>query len=112
MRKSRESGAVKKTSDWRVWANASLSLPNGWSIEAEANYRSKVETFFMVFKQYCTLNAKIPKKFKRIDIYLQGRDLLDNETLTQYLSEDGTSSWIEITRQNRRIVTLGVQWRF
>jgi hypothetical protein len=47
-----------------------------------------------------------------MDIYLQGRDLLDNETLTQYLSEDGTSSWIEITRQNRRIVTLGVQWRF
>ncbi len=112
MRKSRESGAVKKTSDWRVWANASLSLPNGWSIEAEANYRSKVETFFMVFKQYCTLNAKIQKKFKRMDIYLQGRDLLDNETLTQYLSEDGTSSWIETTRQNRRIVTLGVQWRF
>jgi len=112
VRKARESGVVKQTSDWRLWADVTLNLPKGWSIRADANYRSKVATFFTIFSKYCALNAKIQKNYKRVSIYLQGRDLLDNQVITQYQSEDGLNGWIELTRNNRRMVVLGVLWNF
>ena len=112
VRKAREGGAIKKTADWRIWADATLTFNKGWSIRADANYRSDVRTFFTLFKQYCNLNVRIQKNFKRMDIFLQGRDLLDFHTVTEYSSEDGLSAWAETARQNRRIVILGLQWRF
>ena len=112
LRQGRETGTVKRTTDWRLWADAALTLPKGWTINANVNYRSNVETFFTIFSQYCALGAKISKSFKRVDIFLEGRDLLDNETSAEFISADETSGWIEVSRLNRRLVLLGLQWRF
>ena len=111
-RQHRETGKVKTSTDWRAWADATLTLPKGWSFQAEMNYRSDVATFFTLFKQYCTLNARIQKQFKKVNVYLQGRDLLDNQTETEYQSADMNEFWVESTRNNRRLVVLGAQWKF
>ena len=52
------------------------------------------------------------KQFKRVKVYLQGLDLLDNEITTEYYSEDGNYAWIELSRLNRRRIVLGMQWNF
>ena len=111
-RKNRESGQFKRSFDWRVWADATLSLPKDWKISADMNYRSNVATFFTIFKQYCALNVKVEKKIGKVTLSLNGRDLLDNETEKSYLSADQTEMGAEVTRLNRRVVILGVNWNF
>lgn len=111
-RQARESGAIKRSFDWRAWGDATVILPRGWSLSVDTNYKSNVATFFTMFSQYCTLNTRVQKSFKRVNVYLQGRDLLDNEIRTEFISEDETNGWVEIGRLNRRMVILGVQWRW
>ncbi len=111
-RQHRETNQVKTSTDWRAWADASLTLPKGWTVRADLNYRSDVATFFTLFKQYCTLNAHIQKRFKKVNVYLQGQDLLDNESTKEYISADQNEAWTETTRYNRRLVILGAQWNF
>ena len=111
-RQHRETGQVKTSTDWRAWLDAALTLPKGWTLQADLNYRSDVATFFTLFKQYCTLNARIQKRFKKVNVYLQGRDLLDNESVKEYISADQNEAWSENTRYNRRLVNLGAQWNF
>ena len=52
------------------------------------------------------------KKIGKVTLSLSGRDLLDNETEKSYLSADQTEMWAEVTRLNRRVVILGVNWNF
>lgn len=111
-RQARESGAIKRSFDWRAWGDATVVLPRGWSLSVDAHYKSNVATFFTMFGQYCALNAQVQKRFKRVNVYLQGRDLLDNQIRTEFISEDETNGWVEISRLNRRMVILGVQWRW
>lgn len=111
-RTSSETGETRLSTDWKAWADASLSLPHGWTMGANVNYRSDVATFFTIFKQYCTLNARIQKRFGKVIVFIQGRDLLDNKIEREYTSADFNEMWVETTRNNRRIVMLGMQWGF
>lgn len=111
-RTAREGGTVKRTVDWKTWADVTVRLNKGWSLNTDVKYQSDVATFFTLFKQYCALNACIQKDFKRLSLYLKGRDLLDTEVEREFESEDGNEYWIERSRLNRRMIILGFKWNF
>lgn len=109
---SKLSNERKKSEDWSAWLNASLALPRDWSISADVKYQSAVATFFTLFKQYCTFNARVQKRLGQITLYLQGNDLLDNGITREFTSADQSEVWLEFVRLNRRLVILGFQWNF
>ena len=111
-RTAKDSDKVKNSFDWKLTADATAFLGKGWSIGVDAKYQSKVATFFTIFKQYCELNARIQKDFKKFTLYLQGRDLLDQSRETSFESEELQEFWVEQVRSNRRIFVLGAKWKF
>ena len=111
-RTAMDSGKVKNSFDWRLNTDVTAFLGKGWSIGADARYQSKVATFFTIFKQYCELNVRIQKDFKKFTLYLQGKDLLDQTRETSFESEELQEFWIEQVRSNRRIYVLGAKWKF
>jgi len=111
-RRAMDSDKVKNSFDWRLNADVTAFLGKGWSVGADARYQSKVATFFTIFKEYCELNVRIQKDFKKFTLYLQGRDLLDQPRQTSFESEELQEFWIEEVRSNRRIFVLGAKWKF
>ena len=111
-RTATNSDKVKDSFDWKLNADVTANLGKGWSIGADAKYQSKVATFFTIFKQYCELNARIQKDFKKFTLYLQARDLLDQPRETSFESEELQEFWIEEVRSNRRIFIIGARWKF
>ena len=111
-RTAMDSGKVKDSFDWRLNTDVTAFLGKGWSIGADARYQSKVATFFTIFKQYCELNVRIQKDFKKFTLYLQGKDLLDQTRETSFESEELQEFWVEQVRSNRRIYVLGAKWKF
>ena len=111
-RRAMDSDKVKNSFDWRLNADVTAFLGKGWSVGADARYQSKVATFFTIFKEYCELNFRIQKDFKKFTLYLQVRDLLDQPRQTSFESEELQEFWIEEVRSNRRIFVLGAKWKF
>jgi hypothetical protein len=111
-RKAKIDGAIKDSYYWLLMGDISANLGKGWSMGADAHYRSNVATFFTLFKEYCELNVHVRKDFKRFSVFLEGRDLLDQERETTFISEETQEFWIEEVRGNRRIIILGVKWNF
>lgn len=111
-RTAKDSDKVKNSFDWKLTSDVTAFLGKGWSVGADAKYQSKVATFFTIFKQYCELNVRIQKDFKKFTLYLQGRDLLDETRETSFESEELQEFWVEQVRSNRRIFVLGAKWKF
>ena len=111
-RVAKHSGEIKDSYNWRLNADISARLGKGWSMGMDARYQSKVATFFTIFKEYCELNARIQKDFRRVSLYLEGRDLLDQPRETSFESEDLQEYWVEVVRSNRRLFVLGAKWNF
>lgn len=111
-RTAKDSDKVKNSFDWKLTSDITAFLGKGWSVGADAKYQSKVATFFTIFKQYCELNVRIQKDFKKFTLYLQGRDLLDQTRETSFESEELQEFWVEQVRSNRRIFVLGAKWKF
>lgn len=103
---------VKKNFDWRFNADIAAHLGKGWSVAADAFYKSKTITYYSSQKSRFVLNVRAQKDFKQFSLFLEGRDLLDQTITTNYESEDQKDYWIEENRANRRAVVLGFQWRF
>ena len=103
---------IKESTDWRLTADVAAHLPKGWTLSTDIKYQSAVATFFALFNQYCTMNMRAQKEFKRFIVSLEARDLLDMPVEAQYISEDETEAWIEKTLHNRRIILLGFSWKF
>jgi len=109
---AKSDGAIKDSYYWLLHGDIAANLNKGWSVGAYAHYQSNVATFFTLFKQYCVLNLRIKKDFKRFSVFLEGRDLLDQERETTFESEETQEFWVEEVRGNRRIIVLGANWRF
>ena len=105
-------GAIKKSFDWRLTGDISARLGKGWSIGVDTRYRSKVATFFTIFKEYCELNAHVQKDFKRFTLFFDAKDLLDQPRETSFESDELKEYWIEEVRSNRRLFILGARWKF
>ena len=58
------------------------------------------------------LDARIQKKFKKVTLFLDGKDLLDSPRESTYTSSNGKESWVDYYRYNRRLILLGIQWNF
>lgn len=108
----RETGESKDSDDWRVTADAAAHLRHGWTLSGNVLYQSKVSTFFSVFKEHCFLNARIQKDFRKVSLYLEGRDLLDQPVEAEFISADEREVWFESTLHNRRLILLGANWKF
>ena len=82
------------------------------SVGTNFKYQSKVKTFFTMFDQYCELHARVTKEFKKFTVFLEGKDLLDKPNETSFESEELQEYWVEVVRNNRRMVVLGAKWNF
>lgn len=111
-RMAKTSDVVKNSFNWKLTGDITANLGKGWSIGADAKYQSKVATFFTIFKEYCELNANVQKDFKRFSLYLKGNDLLDMPRETRFESEELQEAWVEQVRSNRRLILIGVKWKF
>ena len=111
-RKAKTDGAIKDSYYWTLMGDISTNLGKGWSVGADAHYRSNVATFFTLFKEYCQLNVHVRKDFKRFSLYLEGRDLLDQERETTFESAETQEFWVEEVRANLRLFVIGASWRF
>ena len=109
-RRVRNDGTVRKSNDWRAWSDVTATLPKDWTMHVDADYRSAVATLYSLSSEYCALNARIQKRFARITVYAEGRDLLDTPLTRQFVSQDGNDSWEETARMNRRLFLLGLRW--
>ena len=111
-RRAKSGDTVKDSFNWGLNGDILARLGKGWSLGADAHYQSKVATFFTIFKEYCELNARVQKEFKRVTLYLEGRDLLDQARETSFESDELQEYWVEEVRHNRRIFVLGAKWNF
>lgn len=111
-RTAKTDGTQKDASDWRLTADTDADLGKGWLIHADAKYQSQVATFFTKFNEYWEVGLRIRKKFKRVTLYFDGRDLLDNARQTSFESADSQETWVDVARENRRLFVAGIQWTF
>ena len=111
-RKAKADGATKDSYYWTLMGDISANLGKGWSVGADAHYQSNVATFFTLFKEYCQLNVHVRKNFNRFSLYLEGRDLLDQERETTFESAETQEFWVEEVRANLRLFVIGASWRF
>ena len=111
-RKAKSDGTIKDSYFWLLTGDIAANLGKGWSVGVDAHYQSKVATFFTIFKEYCELNVHVKKDFKRVTVFLEGRDLLDQARETSFESEETQEFWVEEVRGNRRLIILGAKWSF
>lgn len=109
---AKDKGTFKDSFDWCLKGDVTAFLGKGWSVGSKVKYQSKVATFFTIFKEYCELSARINKDFKRFSVYLEGQHLLDKPVSTEFYSEEKQEYWIEEIRNNRRLILLGLKWKF
>ena len=91
----------------RIFALFLMLFP---ALTRECELPERPATFFTVFKSYCTLNARIQKRFGKVNVFIQGRDLLDNTLEREYTSSDFNETWVESIRNNRRLLMLGMNY--
>ena len=54
--------------------------------------------------------ALTQKRFGKVNVFIQGRDLLDNTLEREYTSLDFNETWVESIRNNRRLLMLGMNY--
>ena len=111
-RTAKEDGAIKNSSDWSLKGDLDIKIAKGWSIRSNVKYQSGVSTLYSEMKEYWMLDARIQKKFKKVTLFLDGKDLLDSPRESTYTSSNGKESWVDYYRYNRRLILLGIQWNF
>lgn len=101
-----------RTHHWELSANAVLKPGKGWTFSARGSYIGDVQTLYSLLQGYCTLNARIEKAFKKVTVFVEGRDLLDQPVGREFISQDRTEHWVESEYLNRRVFLAGFTWDF
>ena len=105
--------SVEDNRYWELNGNLQVLLPASWTLSADANYHSRIKTLYQIIDPYVRLNARVQKKFGLAwTLFLEGKDLLERPLGNGVISGFTKQTWYEETRQNRRIVQLGVVWQF
>ncbi|MBQ9193919.1 MAG: outer membrane beta-barrel protein [Bacteroidales bacterium] len=98
---------------WEWSADAMVLLPFSWTLSADVNYHTKITTLYQIIDPYLRLNARVQKKFGPAwTLFLEGRDLLDKPLANGVISGLSKQTWLEETRQNRRLIQIGAVWQF
>ena len=105
---------VTRNCDWNVSADASYRFPCEMTVLGRFRYQSKIIRSYSSMTDYYGLDLKIsqPLLSKKMEIFLEGRDLLDKEIETDIYSLDGTDNRESIEVLNRRIILLGLKYSF
>ena len=98
--------------NWEVRADFTVKPFDGWALSANGYYRSNINTLYKKNKDRYSLSARITKEFKRLSVYLEGRDLLDHAVTTENLSEDMSRQMVQTIHMNRRLFLLGLTIKF
>ena len=112
MRLKDSDGDAMRANNWKLSGKVSANLGKGWMVSTDATYQSAVASFFSIFSDYCNLNAQVSKSFKKVTLYLAGRDLADKPTIIRTESADGEEVHHERSYLNRRLIILGCKWTF
>lgn len=94
---------------WAVASSHSLTFIHTLSVKHPSYLQV---CWFDRTSDYCVLNAKISKSFKKVTLFLEGRDLADWSHESRVESADGSTVHIEMSYFNRRVVLLGCKWVF
>lgn len=78
----------------------------------DGRYQGKTKTLYSIRERHYTINSKVEKAFKRITVYLEGRNLFDVPETVTFISEDFKDTWTEKRKLNRRLILLGFKWNF
>lgn len=98
------------SSDYKITGNISCNLKHGWGAGISGKYQSKIKRSYMTMTNYIGCDARISKKFKKIEVYAEGKDLFDNPIVYGTSSEDETEFYYEEINYNRRLVILGIKF--
>ena len=107
------SGKETRNADYSIAGNLGYTFPKiGLSIQTKGRYQSKIIRSYSTMTEYVSCDARIEKKFKHFNIYLEGLDLFDTEIMVLTLSEDQTQGREEVYTYNRRLFLLGASYNF
>ena len=103
----------KENRYWELAGNVLLRLPGQWTMSVDGNYHTTIQTLYQVIDPYFRLGARVEKGFgKAWMVFLEGRDLLDRTQGNGIISGVEKQNWYEETRNNRRLVQMGVTYQF
>ena len=105
---------VTRTCDWKTEANASYIW--FWDITwlARFRYQSKIIRSYSSMTEYFGLDVRISRPFlhKKLEVFAEGRDLLDQTIDTETYSADKTEGRATSEHLNRRTFLLGIKYSF
>ena len=101
-----------RTHHWEFSADASCRPGKGWSLSARGAYVGDVQTLYSLLEGYCSLSARVEKAFKKVTVFIEGRDLLDQPVEKEFTSADLSERWSETEYLNRRVFLTGFTWSF
>ena len=106
------SGVRTQSSDYKISGKVSYDFKYGFSVQADASWQSDIRRTYLYRTGYVSCNARVSKKFKRLELFVEGNDLLDKEIQTLIYSEDYAEGRVTLGAQYRRIVLAGVNYKF
>ena len=108
-----KSGKETRNSDYNISGNVSYNFPKpGITIQAKGKYQSKIIRSYSSMTEYVGCDARVEKKFKHFNLFLEGKDLFDKSISVNTISEDQTQGRDEVYNYNRRMFLLGANYNF
>jgi len=99
----------RRSNDYTIRGNISYDFKKGFYAKVTGRYNSAIIRNYSKTTEYIGCDARIGKKFKKVEIYLDGRDLFENTIETETYSEDMYEGRLEALNLNRRCILLGVK---
>lgn len=102
----------KRTFNIDIVANASYVFNNRWMMSARGGYATMKESAFNAKDAYVQTNLRLTRRFEKVDLYLEGRDLTEGVQYEYTWNESLDYCKITLSELCRRAVVLGLKYRF
>lgn len=102
-------------SDYNLSGSLLYDFGKGWSAETRLRYQSKIIRSYTTITEYVGCDIRVDKKFgkrKRFGLFIDIKDLFDNDIRTEIISEDRSQVRVEVQDYNRRLFSLGATYSF
>lgn len=102
-------------SDYNLSGSLLYEFGKGWSAETRLRYQSKIIRSYTTITEYVGCDIRVDKKFgkrKRFGLFIDIKDLFDNDIRTEIISEDRSQVRVEVQDYNRRLFSLGATYSF
>ena len=105
-----KSGNRTISNDYNIKGKVVCNFKYGWTTMIAARYQSDIKRNYISMTDYVGCDVRISKRFKKLEIYAEGKDLFDDTIVIGTVSEDESQLRYEEKELFRRIVKLGVIW--